>query len=149
MKIIAFAWTTPALLAGRKSCTRRDWSPDYAGGFRKGDLVAAYNRNPRHGGRQVATLRLTDDPGLSRTCDAPDSDYEAEGFAYLQEQGKKVDGVSPLALWRHWKRQRDILKWVIRFDVIEIMEVPHARNRIADRRRQGAMLLWPDGPSER
>jgi hypothetical protein len=33
---LSFAWTTPALIADRKSCTRRDWSADYAARFRDG-----------------------------------------------------------------------------------------------------------------
>lgn len=90
MKIISFAWTTPALLAGRKTVTRRDWQLGYASGFHAGDLVAAYNRSPRHGGRQVATIRLTRAPYLESTKEAPPEDYEAEGLAYLDSIGAKV-----------------------------------------------------------
>ena len=53
VKIISFAWTTPALLAGRKTVTRRDWSDRYALLFHADDFVAGYNRSPRHGGRRA------------------------------------------------------------------------------------------------
>ncbi|MBW2053822.1 MAG: ASCH domain-containing protein [Deltaproteobacteria bacterium] len=52
MKIVSFAWTTEALLAGRKTVTRRCWNERYAGRFKSGDLVQAYDRNPS-GGRTV------------------------------------------------------------------------------------------------
>lgn len=39
MKNISFAWTTDALLAGRKTCTCRDWERDYAERFKAGDLT--------------------------------------------------------------------------------------------------------------
>jgi len=52
MKIISFAWTTEASLAGRKTATRRCWSEGYARRFKSGDLVQAYDRNPS-GGRII------------------------------------------------------------------------------------------------
>ena len=118
MRIISFAWTTPALLAGRKSVTRRDWSDDYALRFHAGDDVAAYDRNPRHGGRQVATIRLTADPYRESTAKVPPEDYEGEGFAFLAEQGKKVDGLPPAVLWKAWHLYPQEM-WVIRFEVVE------------------------------
>ena len=44
MRIISFAETTPALLEGRKTCTRRMWKEPYAQQFYKGERVQAYNR---------------------------------------------------------------------------------------------------------
>lgn len=41
MRIISFAWTSPALLAGAKTVTRRDWDDSYARRFSAGELVAA------------------------------------------------------------------------------------------------------------
>lgn len=117
MRTISFAWTTPALLAGRKTVTRRGWADGWAAGFRAGDLVAAYDRQPRFGGHQVATIRLTADPYKQNTALAPPDDWEAEGFGYLEELGAKVDGLSPRTLWRAWHLQpRDM--WVIRFELV-------------------------------
>jgi hypothetical protein len=118
VRIISFAWTTPALLAGRKTVTRRDWSHGYALRFHAGDDVAAYDRNPRHGGRQVATIRLTADPYRESTKAAAEEDYEGEGFAFLSGQGIKVDGLPPAVLWRAWHLYPETL-WVIRFEVVE------------------------------
>jgi hypothetical protein len=39
MMTISFAWTTPALLAGHKTVTRRDWDAEYAIRFAAGQLV--------------------------------------------------------------------------------------------------------------
>ena len=119
MRIISFAWTTPALLAGYKTVTRRDWTADYAGHFSKGDLVQAYNRNPRWNGRRVATIRLIQDPYLESTRRVAPSDYIDEGFAYLESIGAKVDGLTPQALWESWHVDPQNL-WVVRFEVVGI-----------------------------
>lgn len=95
-RIISFAWTTPALLAGQKTCTRREWDHGYAARFKAGDLVAAYNRSPRARGVEVATIRLTAAPTYEPLSDMPDSDYEAEGFGWMAANPtsvpKKIDG---------------------------------------------------------
>jgi len=118
VKIISFAWTTPALVAGAKTVTRRDWKPRWAAGFRDGELVAAYDRQPRYRGKQVATIRLTRSPYRESTADAPAEDYLAEGFKYLTEIGAKVDGHQPETLWRAWHLYpRDL--FVVRFELVE------------------------------
>lgn len=117
MQWISFGWTCPALLAGRKTVTRRDWKDSHAARFHKGDLVAAYDRSPRNGGHQVATLRLIADPHKESSALAPVQDYEREGFAYLEEHGFKVMGHRPKVLWRLW-HLRPIDLWVVRFEVL-------------------------------
>ncbi len=120
MRIISFAWTTPALVAGHKTCTRRDWAPGWAVRFQTGDLVAAYDRSPRYRGKQVAVVRLTARPYPESTRDAPETDYEAEGFAFLSKIGAKVDGMTPEALWRLWHISARLL-YVVRFELVEVM----------------------------
>lgn len=119
MLIISFAWTVPAILAGRKSCTRRDWNESYARKFRKGDIVQAWDKNPRNGGRQIGTIRLTADPYNELLSEAPEADWEAEGFAYLTEIGCTVNGRAPVEFWNGWKASSDKL-WVIRFEIVEV-----------------------------
>lgn len=87
MLIISFAWTTPALLADRKTRTRRDWDDNYAKKFKKGILVAAYDRSPRVGGKQIGVIELTEIPYKEATCKAPPEDWEREGLAYLESNG--------------------------------------------------------------
>ena len=117
---ISFAWTTPALVAGHKTCTRGEWSPIHAARYAEGDEVTAYDKQPRFGGRPVARIRLTADPELQNTRDAADEDYEAEGFPYLEEIGAKVDGLKPSVLWKAWKLHPQEM-WVVRFEVIELL----------------------------
>ena len=117
MKIISFAWTTPALLAGRKTCTRRTWSDDYARRFKAGEIVAAYDRGPRNGGKQVAIIRLLQTPYQERVNEAPDPDYEAEGLQWMEEQGKLIQGLPPSVFWRQWQRDNPLV-WVVRFELI-------------------------------
>ncbi len=86
MKIITFAWTSDALLAGRKTCTSRDWSAAHARRFKAGDLVAAWDKSPRFGGRQIATIRLTHDATFGTLEELVPNAYECEGFAFYDEQ---------------------------------------------------------------
>ena len=126
MKIISFAWTTPALIARRKTVTRRDWNSDYARTFRNGDFVQAWNRSPRFRGEQVGVIQLTEAPYLEQSGDMPDADYEGEGFAYFDEHPDLLPkgrgsvltaGESMLDSFNLWKASDEPL-WVIRFKVV-------------------------------
>ena len=121
MRAISFAWTTPALVAGHKRVTRRAWKDGYARSFRAGDEVAAYDKQPRFGGKQVGVIRLVAAPYQESTARAPAEDYEAEGFPFLEERDLLVDGVTPAALWRAWQVYPRTL-WVVRFQLLELTE---------------------------
>jgi len=118
MKVISFSWTTPALLAGAKTVTRRDWNPRYAESFRVSELVAAYDRSPRYGGRQVGTIRLLRAPYRENIADAPEDDYIAEGLQWMNERGIEIQRTPPELWWAAWRRSKAIV-WVVRFDVVE------------------------------
>ncbi len=133
MKIISFAWTTGALLAGHKTVTRRDWNDRYAATFRPGELVQAYDRSPRFNGKPVAVIRI-----LSVTkeadADAPDSDYDAEGFgwyfdreverAWQDDPGSVPDSEIAEQCCPHgfdeWRRAGGT-SWVVRFELVEVL----------------------------
>ena len=124
MKIISFAWTTEALLTGHKTVTRRDWKENHATSFHEGDLIAAYDRLPIQGGRKVATLKLTKRPYLERYSAAPDSDFENEGLAWMQERYEEtrlrdytLNGLSPRQFWMAQKLG-DALVYVVRFELL-------------------------------
>lgn len=131
MMIISFAHTTPALLAGRKNVTRREWSDDYARRVAAGVpglLVAAWDKSPRVVNRKTGKPvghRVTKEP----MADMPDSDYEGEGFAYLFEHPESL----PKTLWGepvshedfapdrfdHWRHSGGEM-WVVRFETVEV-----------------------------
>lgn len=126
MKSISFAWTTPALLAGAKTCTRRDWKPRWAASFREGELVAAWNRDRRvHGAHQVGVIRLTQHPSYEPLAYMPDSDYVAEGFAWFMENPEELParrgpmGVSWTA-FEAWRQSNSSL-WVVRFELVKVL----------------------------
>jgi len=79
MKIISFAWTTEALLSGKKIVTRRFWKATHARKFKDGDLVAAYDRNPYNGGKQVAVIRIISTPYRERLKHMTDAEERLEG----------------------------------------------------------------------
>ena len=121
MRIITFAQTVAPLLAGRKTCTRRVWAPRHAALFHAGDTVQAFDRSPRDGGRRVALIRLTADPEL--TAELPDSAWDAEGFAYMEEQGLTLWGQTPRELWDSWRAAPRAWQ-VVRFHVLRRQRLP-------------------------
>ena len=127
-RIISFAWTSPALQANAKTVTRREWDPDYARQFKAGDLVQAWDKSPRvRGAKKIATIRLTAAPTYERDADAPDSDYEAEGFPWLADNQHllpaSVRKQARVTLSREyfdaWRRAGGS-SWVVRFDLVEL-----------------------------
>lgn len=124
--IISFAHTTKALLAGEKTCTRRNWAEKHAAKFKAGMLVDAWNTTPRNvrgNPHKVAVIRLTHDPyqemsNLVENGGRYGDDYAAEGFAYLDSLGQQglVDGI--LLDWE----TRPRLLWVVRFELAEVVQ---------------------------
>ncbi len=82
--IISFAATTEALLAGRKTMTRRRWKQRHYDSWLTAFQLGwrrhkAYDRSPRCGGRQIGWIWLTGIPYWERLCDMPEEDVAAEG----------------------------------------------------------------------
>lgn len=124
MRNISFAWTTAALNARRKTVTRREWDDRYAQSFREGELLAAYDRQPRFGGKQIGVIRLTRKPYRESEAVMPDSDYEAEGFAYLDEHPyHKPKQWREVNLKEKFERDRKIgaVCWVVRFEIVSLV----------------------------
>ncbi len=126
--IISFAWTTPALLAGAKTMTRREWSAAHAAKFRAGQLVDAWDHVPRvKGARKVGTIRITRDPWQQRTGLMTEDDFRREGIAWLVQHGIKPhevhgEGAWPAHDWRQWWdswRRADKLVYVVEFERVE------------------------------
>lgn len=118
MKIISFAWTSPALLALEKSRTRRAWNDAYASRFKVGDLVQAWDRSPRFGGKQIAIIQVM---GLKKEnlLLMSENDYVLEGFAYFEKNGLKIRGQDPRVAFDEWKQEGGDL-YVLDFRVVSI-----------------------------
>lgn len=121
MKIISFAWTTPALLAGVKCVTRRDWDKDYAESFRADEYVQAFDKSPRAGGKCVAIIQLLRAPYQQGTDELCARDWMDEGFAYLQQIGAKCGRSMPHEIWENW-RLTPTIKWVVPFKMIRTID---------------------------
>ena len=115
---ISFAWTAPAFIARRKRCTRRDWPDHYAERFPIGSEHVATSRQLRYGGHPIGTLGILD-IYKEDTALIPDSDWEAEGFAYLTGIGARCGKLTPREIWDDWHEHPRIL-WVVRFDPLSI-----------------------------
>lgn len=129
--MISFAWTSAALLAGRKTVTRRDWDQRYAESFYVGEHIAAYDRQPRYRGKQIATIELLQRPYLEPLAAMPDYDYDGEGWSYYAEHpearpktilGQRVDDTTfTRAGFDRWQRSGGSL-WVVRFRLVAVVE---------------------------
>lgn len=121
MRIISFGWTWPAFVAGVKTVTRRNWDAEYATKFMQGDILQAYDKSPRFGGKKIGLLKLTRHPYLETTSAMPDSDYYAEGFAYLDANRHLLPKSMPYDVSRtgfdEWRRSGESM-WVIRFEKV-------------------------------
>lgn len=124
MKIISFAWTTPALLSGVKTVTRRQWNDDYARSFRPGDVCQAWDKSPRFFGKHVADIVLESVKKLPWHS-TPDSDYEAEGFNYLAGYYLGNPKRPPVPLdkrdFDEWRDQEGEV-WVVRFRLLAVLD---------------------------
>ena len=105
MKIISFAWTVEPLVLGQKTCTRRNWSDDYAMRFENNDYVQAFDREPREGGQCVATIQLTCDPYKEFLMDMTDEEEKEEGGvwgsakAFIEAYHRGADAIFDYELW--------------------------------------------------
>ncbi len=113
MKIISFAWTTQALLEGKKTVTRRDWNDKYAESFHKGDIVQAYDRNPRSGGNKIAEIRIIKEPYKQWLHEMTDEDEVKEGGLWGSAEEYRKSFVS-----KSFSIGKDKKVWVIEFEVI-------------------------------
>ncbi|AXR64547.1 hypothetical protein [Leptospira mayottensis] len=127
MKIISFGYTAAPLLAGRKTITRREWKDEYALKFHPGEIVQAYDKQPRFGGKKIGEIRISwiikQSPLLM-----PDSDYEEEGFAWLDENPEFIpkkfilkDGTRDMQKYfRMWKMFGEPC-WAIKFEPLNLL----------------------------
>jgi hypothetical protein len=130
VKIISFSWTSAALVCGRKSVTRRQWAPRHAARFKRGDEVWAYDKTPRVGGKPLAIIRLTEDASFQADRDAPDSDWEGEGFAFYWENPmvmpESIYGEPARHSFFSWENFEDMRRyvfgesWVVRFELVSL-----------------------------
>lgn len=116
MKEISFNWTVSAFLSGAKTVTRRDWKDSYAKTFKKGDLVAAYDKQRRFGGRKIGIIKLTQTPYRQSTAELTEKDWFDEGMHILVGEGRLIDGVMPGVFWLRWLAEPVDL-WVIHFAI--------------------------------
>lgn len=122
--IISFAHTTPALLAGAKTLTRRTWTAGHAARFRAGMLVDAWDQVPRvRGARKVGVIRITRDPWIQNSRYLSEEDYIREGFAWLDAHRHDSSWLTDLAgiSWRQsfetWRALAEDY-WVIEFELV-------------------------------
>lgn len=122
-RIITFAETTPAFVAGAKTVTRREWKPNYAKTFYAGETLQAWDKNPRtRQGHRIGTIRLTHAPDLEWSEAIPAEDYAREGFTYLEERGLTLfGGKTPREVWDAWHAD-PLFLWVVRFEVVAVFD---------------------------
>jgi len=107
MKIISFAWTSQALLEGKKTVTRRDWKDRFTFLMEEGDRLQAWDKLPRcKGAKKIGELRLTRKPYKQWLHEVTDEDEIKEGG--LWGSGK--------AYQKAMGKDREL--WVIEFELL-------------------------------
>jgi hypothetical protein len=129
---ISFAWTSPALVLGHKTCTRRDWDPGYASRMKRGAVLSAWDRQPRFHGNHIAFIRLLSDATWTPMSEMPDSDYQAEGFEFMYSHPeimtKTIEGLPRDHFITHVLSKEGFENWrgnsgsmyVVRFEVLQL-----------------------------
>lgn len=127
MMIIAFDWTSRALVAGHKWVTRREWSQSHRAKFHAGDIVAAWDKSPRAGGKLIATIELIETPQIELSNTMTNADYVGEGFAYLMRYPGETPERRAQALriaspenFTAWKYRREP-ETVVRFKLVSVL----------------------------
>ena len=104
--LISFAWTTKAIRDRTKFVTRRQWTPGYASRFHAGDLVDAYDKNPRNGGKPIDKIKLSCDPYREALRDMPEADLALEGGLWADKK-EFIEGFGG---------DPELVVWVVRFE---------------------------------
>jgi len=115
MKIMSFVMTVEALLQGKKRASRRFWSDKTAAQFKKGDLVQAFNKNPRNGGECIAIIRLTKNPFRQHLDEITEKDFHAEGG--LLHWSSINDFIFALK-----KMNKGFVPFVIEFELVHVLK---------------------------
>jgi hypothetical protein len=124
MMHISYGWTSPAVKARRKTMTRRDWKDSHAKKFKPGDLFKMYDKDPRYKGKCFGVGRIV---SLHKEpiADMPDSDYEAEGFAYLFQNLHLVPKSMPIDVspegFNAW-RNNGATYYTVEFEIMELFQ---------------------------
>lgn len=123
--IISFAWTTPAVVIGEKTETRRDWSRKTIVAARKvmesGALVQAYDRSPRFGGKEFGTIRITEIVDQEHSQAIPATAWQAEGFHILEKLGATIAKSSPRDVWDFWLNgEYENVQTVVKFELVQL-----------------------------
>lgn len=123
MMIISMAWTTQAVIARIKTCTRRDWKPRMVARHKKGVLLQVCDKVLFAGGHKIdgLVIELTADAVQEHISTMPDSDYKAEGFAHLDSIAHPLPEHWAKAGCKNWReafdlwRSTDAVYTVVRF----------------------------------
>jgi hypothetical protein len=123
--IISFAWTTPAVVVGEKTQTRRDWSRKTIVAATKvlqaGASVQAYDKSPRFGGKEFGTIRLTQIVAQEDSQTIPQEAWQAEGFHVLQTLGATIGKSTPIDVWNFWLYgEEENVQAVVHFELLEL-----------------------------
>lgn len=122
-----YVW--PAFVALAKSVTRRQWTKKTAAHYVKGFVFDAYDTMPYAGGVLIGRGRVTRDAYLQNLRDCPDSDYEAEGFAWLNAHPQCIPKAAAKEVWVKEDCSRNAFNqwrwlgldvWVVHFEIVSV-----------------------------
>lgn len=124
MMHISYGWTSPAVKARRKNRTRRAWKDSHAKKFKPGTLFQMLDKDYRYKGKCFGIGRIVS-VHKEPIADMPDSDYEAEGFAYLHANPHLVPKSMPIDVspegFRAWRDSGEVY-YTVTFEIVALFE---------------------------
>lgn len=126
MRILSFAWTTQAFLEGRKTVTRRKWTQCC---MHPGELVQAYDRNPRAGGKCIGIIKILSVSREPLANIRQPGEMEKEGYS---DPERHIE-VEPDEFIKQWKKnypgynEQDLL-WRLEFEVVSVVDRKGRKN---------------------
>jgi len=108
MKIISFAWTKEKIRSGKKYETRRKWKDSYAKRFKRGNIVAAYDKQPYFGGNFIRLIRLTKEVYRQKLKDMTKENLRREGGLWTKNEFIDLFGGDP-----------EFAPWVVEFKYVD------------------------------
>ncbi|KKL53620.1 hypothetical protein LCGC14_2273620, partial [marine sediment metagenome] len=121
-KWLSFGWLTPAVLAGQKTLSLRDWGPVEAQSWQRAQLAFCYDKEPSKGGNKMALLRISHTPYKRQANKLRNSEFYAAGLMYAQSMGlRHPKGLTPEQIWSKIK-ESSVEVWVVRYRVEQIYD---------------------------
>lgn len=113
LKHLTVGWMSPAFITGNKQCIRKqNWSLRDIASFKENSIVIVKEND---NSEELGLVRLTVNPYLENSANAPNADYDNEGMEYMEQFTTE----SLYSKWIDFKNSKKDV-YVFRFEVVHL-----------------------------